>query len=77
MDAKNFIRDCYLLSEPSIDLDKVNCGEVDCTKHRLATSTYEMLLEKYTKTDDERLACNLWCLNQGPALYDDKKEDKK
>lgn len=73
MDAKGFIRECYLLSEPSIDLDQIDKSTVvDCCEHRLALSTYEMLLEKYAKTDEERLACHFWELNQGPTLYNDK-----
>jgi len=45
---KQFIHDCYLLAEPSVDLDKVTADNpIDCCKHTLRTVIYDYLINNY------------------------------
>ena len=67
MDAKSFIRECYLRSVPSVDLEKEK-GTVDCAKHTLLTSVWEEILNKYAKTDNEKFSASMWCVCSGPHL---------
>ena len=76
MDFKGFMRECYLRSAPSIDLDLVSGKEddkVDCTKHTLKMSDYDKILEEFGVIEDEGylLACNMWMLQSGPQLEND------
>lgn len=70
MDAKSFVRECYLKSIPSVDLEKVK-EKVDCRNHKLSISIYEEILDKYAKTLDEKFSANMWCLCSGPQLVND------
>ena len=76
MDFKGFMRECYLRSVPSIDLDLIT-GEgndkVDCTKHTLKASEYNKILDEFGVSEDEGylLACNMWMLQSGPHLEND------
>lgn len=77
MDSKEFYqfkRECYLKSEPSIDLDKVSTDKpIDCNDHKLKLSTCEEIIKEYCTTKNDEEACNLWLLQNGPLLIDDKK----
>lgn len=71
-DFGQFIRECYLHSEPSVDLDEVTTDNpVDCCKHTLLCSVYDSLLEEYCENKDEEYACNMWMLQSGPQLKED------
>lgn len=66
-----FVREVYLRSEPSVDLDLVPDGEqVDCTKHTLKMSVYDKLLEEFCEKDGDRTAANLFMLRSGPQLVE-------
>lgn len=69
---EGFVREVYLRSTPSVDLDLIPEGErVDCTKHTLKTSVYDQLLAEYCENKDERFACNMFMLQSGPQLVED------
>lgn len=70
MDAKGFVRECYLRSVPSVDLETTK-EEVNCREHKLLVSEYEKILEKFCETIDEKFQCNMWCLCSGPNLVND------
>ena len=70
MDAKGFIRECYLRSVPSVDLDATT-ETIDCRNHKLSTSVYEEILNKYAKNNDEKFSANMWCVCSGPHLVND------
>ena len=82
-DFGGFVRECYLRSEPSVDLDEVTADNpVNCSKHRLSTDEYKRILVEYGVADenwnpidgnrDRLTGCNMWCLQSGPQLYDPK-----
>lgn len=69
---KDFIHDCYLLAEPSVDLDKVTTDNpVDCCKYTLRTVIYDYLVDHYCENEDDKYACNIWMLQSGPQLKED------
>lgn len=71
MDAKEFIRLCYLLSEPSVDLDKTT-EKVDCSKHTLKCSVWDAILRAYAGDDKaKRTDAAMWCVCSGPQLVED------
>lgn len=74
----DFMRECYLRSEPSVDLEQVTSDNpIDCCAHKLSVPEYEKILQEFGITDeqgntideDRLLACNMWALNSGPSLY--------
>lgn len=69
MNYREFARQCYLRSVPSVDLATTE-NTVDCTAHRLLQSEYEKLLKEFgvEPHTDEMLACNMFMLRQGPKL---------
>ena len=71
MNAKEFIREVYLSASPSVDLATAT-DVIDCCQHKIKISDYERILNKYAQNDDEKLSANLWCLNQGPQLVEDR-----
>ena len=62
-----FVREVYLRSTPSVDLEIVE-EQVDCTKHTIPMSVYDQLLEEYCENDDERMSANMFMLMSGPQL---------
>lgn len=70
MDFKGFVRECYLRSVPSVDLEKVT-EIVDCREHRLSLAEYDNILRDFDVKEGtkERFACNMWVLQSGPQLY--------
>ena len=67
-----FIREVYLRSTPSVDLDLVTEEHrVDCTKHTLPMSVYNELLAEYCENEDERFTANMFMLMSGPQLVQD------
>ena len=66
---EGFIREVYLRSTPSVDLDLVT-EQVDCTKHTIPVSVYDQLLAEYCENDDERFAVNMFMLRSGPQLVE-------
>ena len=64
-----FIREVYLRSTPSVDLELVT-EKVDCTKHTIKISVYDELLAEYCENADERFAANMFMLRSGPQLID-------
>lgn len=82
-DFGGFVRECYLRSEPSVDLNNVTSDNpVNCSKHRLSTDEYKRILVEYGVADenenpidgnrDRLVGCNMWMLQSGPQLYDPK-----
>lgn len=68
---EGFVREVYLRSEPSIDLDLVPKEvEVDCNEYTIKKSVYEELLNEYCENDVERLAANLFMKQSGPQLIE-------
>lgn len=65
-----FVREVYLRSTPSVDLDLVT-EQVDCTKHTIPMSVYEELLAEYCENDEERVQANMFMLMSGPQLVED------
>ena len=79
-DFGGFIRECYLRSTPSVDLNNVTSkNPVKCSDHRLSTDEYKRILVEYGVTDENEnpidgnhdLLCglNMWVLQSGPQLY--------
>jgi hypothetical protein len=69
--AREFIRQMYLRSEPSVDLATFE-GQVDCTKHKLKISECDKIYEEFGVEDGTDLAmeCNMWLLGSGPQLVE-------
>lgn len=77
-DFNKFIRECYLRSNPSVDLDKVTSeNPVNCGHHKLLISEYEKIIDEFDIRDnkDIMLGCNMWMLQSGPQLVDDTKNN--
>lgn len=73
MNFGSFIRDCYLRSTPSVDLEALTGDErVNCSEHKLTTTEYDKILQEHgVKEDsDEMTACNLFMLQSGPQLVE-------
>ena len=67
-----FVREVYLRSTPSIDLNLVTEEKsVDCTKHTIPMSVYDQLLDEYCENSDERMQANMFMLMSGPQLVQD------
>lgn len=67
---KGFVREIYLRSTPSVDLELAT-EKVDCCKHTIPVSIYDAILEEYCENTDERLAANMWMVMSGPQLIKD------
>ena len=65
-----FIREVYLRSTPSVDLDLVT-EKVDCCKHTILMSVYDELLKEFCENDEERMSANMFMLMSGPQLVED------
>lgn len=65
-----FVREVYLRSTPSVDLELVT-EQVDCCKHTLPMSVYDELLAEYCENADDRVAANMFMLGSGPQLVED------
>lgn len=64
----DFARECYMRSEPSIDLNDVT-EAINSWDHKLQYSIFAELVEKFADGDNERRSASLmWCLNQGPTI---------
>ena len=66
---EGFVREIYLRSTPSIDLELVT-EQVDCTKHTIPMSVYDQICEEYCENDNEKFAANLFMLQSGPQLVE-------
>ena len=64
-----FVREVYLRSTPSVDLDLVT-EQVDCCKHTIPMSVYDQLLDEYCESKDERMQANMFMLMSGPQLVE-------
>ena len=64
-----FIREVYLRSTPSVDLELVE-EQVDCCKHTIPMSVYDQLLDEYCESTDDRFAANMFMLGSGPQLVE-------
>ncbi len=72
MEFGKFIRECYLRSIPSVDLNDVTSdNHINCSDHKLAVSVYEDILREFDVegNDDLTTACNMWMLQSGPQLF--------
>ena len=65
-----FVREIYLRSTPSVDLDLVT-EQVDCTKHTIPMSVYDAIVEEYSETKDDKFAAAMFMLQSGPQLIED------
>jgi len=65
-----FVREVYLRSTPSVDLDLVT-EQVDCCKHTIPMSVYDELLNEFCENDEERMSANMFMLMSGPQLVED------
>jgi len=64
-----FVREVYLRSVPSVDLELVT-EQVDCCKHTILMSVYDQLLDEYCENDEERMSANMFMLMSGPQLVE-------
>jgi len=82
-DFGGFVRECYLRSEPSVDLNNVTSDNpVNYSKHWLSTDEYKRILVEYGVADenenpidgnrDRLIGCNMWMMRSGPQLYNPK-----
>jgi hypothetical protein len=67
---EGFVREIYLRSTPSVDLDLVT-EKVDCCKHTIPMSVYGQLLNEFCENDEERMSANMFMLMSGPQLVED------
>ena len=66
------VRELYLRSTPSVDLDLLNEGEqVNCCDHTILMSAYDEVLNEYCENDMERTSVNMWMVMSGPQLVND------
>ena len=66
--AKEFVREVFLASEPSVDVEKAE--KVNCTEHKLSSAKWEELLNEFCgDNNDLQFQCSMWCLIQGPSIY--------
>lgn len=78
-DFPAFVRECYLRSTPSVDLNKVK-SKVNCSDHRLSVEEYKRILVEFGVTDENEkpidpnsnllAGLNIWMIQQGPSLYE-------
>lgn len=75
-DFNDFVRACYINSEPSVDLTSTE-EPVDCREHKLTESKYKELVEQlktalYGHVDerDVNVACAMWMLQSGPQIVE-------
>lgn len=69
MKKPGILREIYLRSIPSVDLDLVPEGEqVDCCEHTMKMSVYEQLLEEFCENKDEEVQVGMLMLMSGPQL---------
>lgn len=78
-DFPAFVRECYLRSTPSVDLNKVTTS-VNCREHRLSKEEYNRILFEFGVTDENEkpidpnsdllLGCNIWIIQSGPCIVD-------
>jgi len=74
----DFVRECYLQSEPSVDIDEVTeDNPIDCRKHKLPVNVAEKLTNELIEAmsgkhdaGEIRTACNMWLLSSGPQLVE-------
>lgn len=72
----DFVVECYLQSEPSVDLRTVKKGDkVDCRKYKLRMEIYDRLVKELAEVlkdehdfQEVNMACGMWCLDSGPQL---------
>ena len=62
-----FVREIYLRSTPSVDLELVE-EQVDCCKHTIPMSVYDQLLAEYCENEEEKMSANMFMLMSGPQL---------
>ena len=69
--AKEFFRQMYLRSEPSVDLATVERA-VDCREHRLKLSELDKIYEEFgvESGTDLYVSCNMAVLQSGPQLVE-------
>lgn len=64
-DCNDFARECYLASEPSVDINEASIDKYE--------ELLQQCIEAYAGKKSEskvREACNMWCLMSGPKLYE-------
>ena len=66
-----FVREIYLRSVPSVDLNLVPDGEkVDCCKHTILMSVYDKVLKEFCESDSDRFSATMFMLQSGPQLVE-------
>lgn len=64
-----FVREIYLRSTPSVDLELVT-EQVDCCKHTIPMSMYDEVLAEYCENEDDKFAASMFMLQSGPQLIE-------
>lgn len=64
---QGFVREVYLRSVPSVDLETV-VGQVDCCKHTLKMSVYDEIVEEFCESEGDKVSANMFMLMSGPQL---------
>ena len=77
-DAHKFIREVYLHSNPSVDIDEAK--SIKCGEHFLGLSDYNSILQEFAivgedgevfaNTRNLYFSCNMFMLDKGPQLTD-------
>lgn len=69
--ANEFARQCYLRSEPSVDLNTIE-APIDCRDYSLKMSEYDKILKEFDVKPGTDLMgqCNMWVLCSGPKLVE-------
>lgn len=71
MIKEGFVREVYLRSTPSVDLELLAEGQkVDCTKHSIPMSVYDEIVEEYCPDNEARTAAGMFMLMSGPQLVE-------
>jgi hypothetical protein len=66
-----FIREIYLRSTPSVDLDLLPEGErINPSDHTLPMRVYDRILNEHIEGDEDRLAATFFMLDKGPQLIE-------
>ena len=73
---EGFVREVFLRSTPSIDVDKVE-EQIDCTKHSIKSCESEKILEEYCETEEDRKSAYGFIVFSGPQLGVRKTGDQR
>ena len=62
-----FVREIYLRSTPSVDLELVT-EQVDCCQYTIKMSVYDSIIKEFCENKEEEMSAHMWMLMSGPQL---------